>query len=1074
MDTFVLNTVELSFKEFLEKILQESGLTKDEFYKHKIVLIIPDLETYNLVKNSPLIHYLNPMEIKTNEDLQKSKAMLPLLNPNLFYITRKNSDMTYILIKRTEQELNEQIYKETLEKIDENLVNIDAELNEFYSKTEITQYYFNNHNNPVELILKLPYNPSIQFSKFTLDINGKKVISKVLDKEKAKEKYNDSIASGKTGAISSKEDNYIVVSIGNIETKSLVKLTTEFIQFLISEDMSFCYSTITDFPIIDIKNNNENSNEKFRNIKVKINIKTHSKILRLITEGLTKNISQKFNEDYTQCLIEYSLSEKDRHNKIRQKKIKEKRKKDSDSDSLNDSEKEEKIDLENNDKNNFKILFRTERMNDYNLITQYDPKKDETSCILSMIYNRNDINMPKTGSPDLDNKKNYIELYQKNLINSYPSIFIFLIDQSGSMSGKPINIVKESLIFFLQSLPKNSYYQLIGFGSKMKYISSEIPLEYTAENIEETIKKVKKLEANLGGTKLYKPLENIFSNENFDNLNLCKNLFILTDGEVWDREKSLKVIKNNLDDFRVHSFGIGNNFDKKFIVESGKNGSYNFIKDMDKIKSSVIQTLNKALRNYLFDFKIDVKNIDTEYHYFPKQKIYYQDEFLNYYFIIKNKLNNNININIEYYDKKELIKKEINFDNNNISENDGDIISKIIIGNILNNTDLPQEKNIELSKRYQVLSKYTSLYAEVENEKSTQNEMIIIEQKKLKEIVESESDSDNDFLRIRPKKKRKCKKNKNIESDSDNDSGKRYKKKKCMKKCKKISNDSESDEKDDKKCKKFSKKCKKISNDSESDEEEVKKCKKNINDSESDEEEDKKCNKDLNDNESYEEEKKKCKNRSKKCDVEEKKKRKKFSKKFDKNLNDGENNEEEKKKYKKSSKKCKKISDDNESDKEEVKEFKKILNDSESDEEEKKKYKKSSKKNKKISNDSESEKEDENNAHSGKETKKVFNAKEMTLTQNIIDGNWSINFQTQLLIDSYTAIYNKIKKYVEKLDVGENKENIIVTILVLYYLKNNKDIDQTEYLLIINKGLHYLQNLGIKELLYENIESNIK
>ena len=131
-------------------------------------------------------------------------------------------------------------------------------------------------------------------------------------------------------------------------------------------------------------------------------------------------------------------------------------------------------------------------------------------------------------------------------------------------------------------------------------------------------------------------------------------------------------------------------------------------------------------------------------------------------------------------------------------------------------------------------------------------------------------------------------------------------------------------------------------------------------------------------------------------------------------------------------------------------------------------------KNKKISNDSESEKEDENNAHSGKETKKVFNAKEMTLTQNIIDGNWSINFQTQLLIDSYTAIYNKIKKYVEKLDVGENKENIIVTILVLYYLKNNKDIDQTEYLLIINKGLHYLQNLGIKELLYENIESNIK
>ena len=223
MNKFVLNTVELSFKEFLETIQEQSGLTKDEFYMHKIVLIIPDLETYNLVKNNPIIYYSNPMEIKTNEDLQKSQVMLPILDSSIYYITRKNADFTYILVKRTDEELNNKNYEKTLEKIDENLVNINAELNEFYSKTEITQYYFNNYNNPVELILKLPDNPSIQFFKFTLDINGKKVISKVLDKEKAQEKYNDAIASWKTGAISSKEDKYLVVNLGNIEPKSSVK-----------------------------------------------------------------------------------------------------------------------------------------------------------------------------------------------------------------------------------------------------------------------------------------------------------------------------------------------------------------------------------------------------------------------------------------------------------------------------------------------------------------------------------------------------------------------------------------------------------------------------------------------------------------------------------------------------------------------------------------------------------------------------------------------------------------------------------------------------------------------------------
>ena len=128
-------------------------------------------------------------------------------------------------------------------------------------------------------------------------------------------------------------------------------------------------------------------------------------------------------------------------------------------------------------------------MNVFNLITQYDEKKDETSCILSMIYTRNNINIPKNYVPDLNNENNYIELYQKNLINNYPSLFIFLIEQRGSMSGKPINIVRESLLFFMQSLPKNSYYQLIGFGSKMNNISSEEPLEYTADNVKKPLKK---------------------------------------------------------------------------------------------------------------------------------------------------------------------------------------------------------------------------------------------------------------------------------------------------------------------------------------------------------------------------------------------------------------------------------------------------------------------------------------------------------------------------------------------------------------------------------------------------------
>ena len=202
----------------------------------------------------------------------------------------------------------------------------------------------------------------------------------------------------------------------------------------------------------------------------------------------------------------------------------------------------------------------------------------------------------------------------------------------------------------------------------------------------------------------------------------------------------------------------------------------------------MIQTLNKTLRNYLYDCKISVKNIETKYNFFTKQKIFYQDEFINYYFIIKNKIDNCIIIQIKYFDKQDYIIKELYFDKENkITENDGDIISKIIIGNILNNTELNEETNIELSKKYQVLSKYTSLYAEMENDKEIKNEMIPIEQKNIEESIINKNNIDISRLKKRCKykkcKRRICYDEESDDSDSDSDSSgsSSCKKKKCKK-----------------------------------------------------------------------------------------------------------------------------------------------------------------------------------------------------------------------------------------------------------------------------------------------------
>ena len=99
-----------------------------------------------------------------------------------------------------------------------------------------------------------------------------------------------------------------------------------------------------------------------------------------------------------------------------------------------------------------------------------------------------------------------------------------------------------------------------------------------------------------------------------------------------------------------------------------------------------------------------------------------------------------------------------------------------------------------------------------------------------------------------------------------------------------------------------------------------------------------------------------------------------------------------------------------------------------------------------------------------------YDFKKMILTQNIIEGNWNLNNQTKFLIEQNKNIYDKIKNYVEKFNINNKKEEIIITILVLYCLKNNSDIEQLEYTIIMNKGLLFLESFGIKEILYKNIE----
>ena len=593
---------------------------------------------------------------------------------------------------------------------------IDSKVNELFAKTTVTQKFTNSTDNPLELKIYVYKKEGLIFSEFFCQIGYSiKVKSKVIKKEKAEQKYTDSIASGNAAIFVSDDpdnENRIIINMGNIPPKNDVIFISEFIHSLESSG-KYEFEIFRNLPIFQGK-----YDEVFENSELtgKINIKTKDEILNIEKKILMKNLK----------IIE------------------------------------EKYIGEN--KNNYSIIYEIDQLptfSKHNL--DYIPS--------SKIYFDLNTNQPLAliQKSSLDsNEINYLIQYKyKKEINEIenekicPALFIFLVDQSGSMYNS-IKIASAALKLFIQSLPVGSYYQIIGFGSEFVKYDKE-PKEYNKENILESISIIEKLDDSLGGTDIYSPLKDIYdSSEIYDKINLPKNIFLLTDGEIDDKEKTLALIEKNNSKFIIYSIGIGNSFDEDLIKNAGiiGKGNYNFCKNLDNLNSVIATEVGRATGSYSRNLKINtnlndknlIKNDEIP-------NVILDNQIINLNYIINNDNNNiennKINLDIKYTDENEKnIEKNYEIIPQEIEK--GEELSKLIINNyILKNKDLTEEEKIKLALKYQIFTKNTSLFAEVSFTEKITEEM------KLKIIGDKENNVIKKYEKHEmycQKRAKKCKK----------------------------------------------------------------------------------------------------------------------------------------------------------------------------------------------------------------------------------------------------------------------------------------------------------------------------
>lgn len=181
---------------------------------------------------------------------------------------------------------------------------------------------------------------------------------------------------------------------------------------------------------------------------------------------------------------------------------------------------------------------------------------------------------------------------------------VFLVDRSGSMGGTSIAEARNALQLCLRSLPAGIPFNVVGFGSTHEALFPA-SRPYDEQSLAEASAHVKALQADLGGTEILRPLEAILAAPVAGGG--LRQLFVLTDGEVSNTDEVLEVVRRHSATNRLFAFGIGAGASHhlvKGIARAGR-GAAEMIAPGERVEAKVMRQFARALSPALDEVRVD-------------------------------------------------------------------------------------------------------------------------------------------------------------------------------------------------------------------------------------------------------------------------------------------------------------------------------------------------------------------------------------------------------------------------------------------------------------------------------------
>ena len=448
-----------------------------------------------------------------------------------------------------------------------------AQISGFLAQVEVKQHFHNPHNEKIEAVYVFPLPENSAVNEMIMVVGTRNVYGEIHKRMVARQIYEQARAVGKRTALLEQErPNIFTQSVANIQPGEEIVITIRYVQALKYDRGVYRYV----FPMVvgprfipGAPSGDPNSRELKQGTGWSPDTNTVPDASR-ITPPVLKPGRRSGHDISLTVTLDAGLSIED----------------------LNSKSHDIELTDESIGRATVSIMAQ-DTIPNKDFILEYRVAEDKPRAAFLTHYSQQGGYLMLMIQPSLESVTQNLE----------PKEIFFVVDCSGSMSGYPIQKVKEAMYHCIQGISPDDTFQIIRFSSNASAFSPK-PVPATRLHKEEALDYIQALHGG-GGTMMIEGIKACLDYPR--NPERQRIVFFMTDGFIGNDSQILAAVKEKVGSTRLFSFGVGSSPNRSLLERMAElgHGTAQYIRQDQDAQPVITDMLSRISKPYLTDVEID-------------------------------------------------------------------------------------------------------------------------------------------------------------------------------------------------------------------------------------------------------------------------------------------------------------------------------------------------------------------------------------------------------------------------------------------------------------------------------------